>query len=164
MKTRKRYMNRLWTATLLFLFGLTGTHAADYLKAFPPAEPGMVRHVLQLPPQRDESAFRVELIIGKTLLLDPYNRYFYGGKLEAEVIQGWGFTRYKLSALGPLAGTLMAVDPNGPKIVRFISLGGEPYVIRYNSKLPVVIYVPEGVEVRYRIWAASAETPSVEKG
>lgn len=25
---------------------------------------------------------------------------------------------------------------------------------RYNSKLPVVVYVPDGLEVSYRIWGA----------
>jgi hypothetical protein len=42
----------------------------------------------------------------------------------------------------------MAVDPDAPKVARFISLGGEPYIIRYNSRLPVVVYVPEDAEVR----------------
>ena len=32
---------------------------------------------------------------------------------------------------------------------------GEPLLVRYNSKLPVVVYAPGDVEVRYRIWAAS---------
>ena len=63
-----------------------------------------------------------------------------------------------------MAGTLMAVDPNAPKVPRFITLGGEPYLIRYNSLLPVVVYVPKGVEVRYRIWSAAPETKAIEKG
>jgi ecotin len=40
------------------------------------------------------------------------------------------------------------------KIDRFITLGGDPQLLRYNSRLPLVVYVPEGVEVRYRIWRA----------
>ena len=55
-----------------------------------------------------------------------------------------------------MAGTLVAVDPNAPKVARFITIGGDPYIIRYNSRLPIVVYVPEGVEVRYRIWTAGA--------
>lgn len=136
----------------------------DNLKAFPAAEKGMVRHVLQLPPQADEAAFKVELIVGKTVQLDAANRYFFGGKIEEENIEGWGFTRYVVSKLGPLAGTLMGVDPNAPKVNRFITIGGEPYLIRYNSRLPVVVYVPEGVEVRYRIWSAGPESNVIEKG
>jgi ecotin len=128
------------------------------MKAFPPAEKGMVRHVLQVPKRDDESAFKVELIVGKTVQLDAGNNYFFGGKIEEETIPGWGYTRYIVHKLGPMAGTLMAVDPAAPKVGRLVALGGEPYLIRYNSRLPVVIYVPEGVEVRYRVWSAEPET------
>ena len=55
-------------------------------------------------------------------------------------------------------------NPNAPKEDRFIAIGGEPYIIRYNSRLPVVVYAPEGVEVRYRIWSAAPEAKVLEKG
>ncbi len=158
-------MIKQWAAAiLLFLSAVPAGLAGDNMKAFPPAEAGMVRHVLQLPAQADESAFKVELIVGKTVELDEGNRYFFGGRIAEETIQGWGYTRYVVGTLGPLAGTLMAVDPNTPKVARFITLGGAPYLIRYNSRLPVVVYVPEGIEVRYRIWSAGAEVKAIEAG
>jgi len=138
--------------------------AADNLKAFPPPEPGMVRYVINLPAHENEGDLKVELQIGKTLELDAGNRYFFGGKLEKETIQGWGFDRYVLSELGPMAGTAMAVDPNAPKVNRFITLGGEPGLLRYNSRLPLVVYVPEGVEVRYRLWRADADLIVADAG
>lgn len=46
----------------------------------------------------------------------------------------------------------------------FVSLGGDPYLVRYNSKLPVVVYVPEGVEVRYRIWSAGEGAEPIPEG
>jgi ecotin len=58
----------------------------------------------------------------------------------------------------------MAVDPAEAKVRRFVTLGGEPLLIRYNSQLPVVVYVPEGVEVRFRIWAAAQKTFAVKQG
>ena len=149
---------------LALLSAMLCVQAADNMKAFPPAEPGMVRHVLQLPQQKDEAGFKVELIVGKTVQVDEGNRYFFGGRIEAETIKGWGFPRYNVAELGPMAGTLMAIDPNAPKVSRFVTLGGEPYLIRYNSRLPIVIYVPEGVEVRYRIWTAGAEAKPIEQG
>ena len=124
----------------------------------------MVRHVLQLPKQEDETAFKLELIAGKTVRVDAENRYFFGGKIEAENIQGWGYTLYRVSQLGPMAGTLMAIDPNTPKQDRFVALGGEPYLIRYNSRLPVVVYAPEGVEVRYRIWSIESAAKIMKQG
>ena len=153
----------LATAVLLFLCAVPAGHAADNMKAFPPAEEGMVRYVLKLPGQADESAFKVELIVGKVVQVDELNRYFFGGKIEMETIKGWGFTLYRVKKLGPMAGTLMAVDPNTPKVDRFIALGVDPYIIRYNSRVPIVVYVPEGAEVRYRIWTAEAAVKAIEK-
>ncbi|MCG8509052.1 MAG: ecotin family protein, partial [Rhodospirillales bacterium] len=59
---------------------------------------------------------------------------------------------------------LIAVDPNAPKVERFVKLGGEPYLIRYNSRLPVVVYVPQEAEVRYRIWRADEEMSVMKQG
>lgn len=161
----ERMMNKMGlTIVLGLLCAILPVRAADNLQAFPPAGEGMVRYVLQLPPQADESAFQVELLAGKTVPVDEVNRYFFGGRIEEETIAGWGFPRYVVSPLGPMAGTLVAVDPNAPKVNRFITLGGEPCLIRYNSRLPVVVYAPEGVEVRYRIWSAAPETHAMEKG
>ena len=151
-------------AVVLMLAITIAVYAADNMKAFPPPDKGMVRHILQVPKQTDESAFKVELIVGKIVQIDKDNRYFFGGKIETETIKGWGFTRYTVSKLGPMAGTLMAVDPNAPKVDRFIALGGKPYLIRYNSRLPLVVYVPVGTEVRYRLWSAESETKTMEKG
>lgn len=151
------------TAVLICIAMLTD-EATDNMKAFPPAEAGMVRHVLKVPKQEDESAFKVELLVGKTLQLDEANRYFFGGKIEEKTIEGWGFARHIVSDLGPMGGTLIAVDPNAAKVERFITLRGNPHLIRYNSRLPIVVYVPEGAEVRYRIWRADKEVKPMDKG
>jgi len=153
----------LATTVLLFLCVVSAGHAADTMKAFPPAGEGVVRYVVELPKQADESAFKVELIVGRMVEVDEVNRYFFGGKIEMETIKGWGFPLYMVRKLGPMAGTLMAVDPNTPKVDRFIALGVDPYIIRYNSRVPIVVYVPEGAEVRYRIWTAGAEVKAIEK-
>ncbi|MFM8419847.1 MAG: ecotin [Verrucomicrobiota bacterium] len=137
-------------------------HAEDpNMKAFPAPEKGMTRHVLSLPARKDESAFKVEILVGKTVKTDPANRFFFAGKIEEETIQGWGFPKYTVRSLGPLAGTRMAVDPKAPATDRFVTLGGEPYLLRYNSRLPVVVYVPEGAGVRYRLWKAEGAPKAV---
>jgi ecotin len=146
-------MRSIASIALLTVASSSFAIAADDMKAFPPAEEGMTRHVVRLLKQKDESAFKVEVIVGKTVRTDANNHYFFGGILEKETIPGWGYDRYILRKLGPMAGTLMAVDPNAPQIERFISLGGET-ILGYNSRLPVVVYVPVGVEVRYRFWHA----------
>jgi ecotin len=148
----------------MICFAVSSVSGADNMKAFAPAEKGMVRHVLELTHRDDESAFRIELIAGKDVQVDEVNKYFFGGKIQEETIEGWGFPKYIVSKLGPMAGTLMAVDPDAPKIKRFVGLGGEPFIIRYNSLLPVVVYAPEGVEIRYRVWQAEPEVKVITKG
>lgn len=149
---------------IALFFAITSALAADTMKAFPLADEGKVRYVLHLPKRADESAYKVELIVGRMVLVDDKNHYFFSGTIEEETIQGWGFPRYTVSMLGPMGGTLMAIDPDAPKVNRFITRGGEPYIIRYNSRLPIVVYAPEGVEVRYRIWKAGAKVEPMEKG
>ncbi len=151
-------------AVLSLIVAVSSTPAADNMKAFPPAEAGMVRHVLQLPKQEDEAAFKVELIVGKTAKVDEVNKHWFSGEIKEETIEGWGFPRYMVSKLGPMASTLMAVEPDAPKVKRLVTLGGEPYLIRYNSRLPIVVYAPEGVEIRYRVWSAGPEIKAIEKG
>jgi ecotin len=31
---------------------------------------------------------------------------------------------------------------------------GDNSLLRYNSKLPIVVYTPENVDVKYRVWKA----------
>lgn len=139
-------------------------NAGDNMKAFPPPEKGQIRYVIHLAEQDDESNYQVELIVGQTVETDEVNQYFFGGQIKKESIAGWGYARYVVNEFGPMAGTLIAVDPNAPKVNQFIRLGGEPYLIRYNSRLPAVVYVPESVEVRYRIWQAGPEPNEANEG
>ena len=106
----------------------------------------------------------MELIVGKSVQVDEHNRYFFSGHIEQEQIAGWGYTQYLVRDLGVMGGTLMAIDPSAPKVTRFIPLGGGPYLIRYNSRLPVVVHAPEGAGVFYRIWSTEAERTALEKG
>ncbi|MNV20081.1 Ecotin precursor [compost metagenome] len=127
------------------------TGAADALKAFPAAAAGQTRHVITLPAQSDESALKVELILGKTQTVDC-NRQVFGGRLETRTAEGWGYDYYVLPALGSAASTLMGCPP-GSERQAFVTTQEQP-LIRYNSRLPVVVYAPSDVEVRYRVWRA----------
>jgi len=163
VRCRANTITTVLAIALVALVSISPVFAAEDMAAFPPAEEGMARHVISLPKQQDESGFKVELIIGKTVKTDATNSYFFGGTLETETIPGWGFARYILRQLGPMAGTLMAVDPNAPQVERFITIGGEARLLRYNSRLPLVVYVPAGVEVRHRIWRAEPTGHFVQK-
>lgn len=132
-------------------------HAADLkdVAPYPEAEKGFTRQVIHLPAQPDESAFKLEVLAGKRLQVDC-NQQRLGGTLEEKTLEGWGYSYYRLDKVMGPASTLMAC-PDNKKTEAFVPVVGDGFLLRYNSKLPVVIYAPKGVEVRYRIWSASSE-------
>ena len=49
----------------------------------------------------------------------------------------------------------MMACPDGKKTKKFVTAGlGDDAMLRYNSKLPIVVYTPENVDVKYRVWEA----------
>jgi len=123
---------------------------------YPQAEKGMKRQVIQLPAQKDESAFKVELLIGQTLEVDC-NRHRLGAELESKTLEGWGYDYYVVEKVtGPMS-TMMAC-PDQKKTKQFVTASlGDDGMLRYNSKLPIVVYTPDNVEVKYRVWEAKEE-------
>jgi ecotin len=129
----------------------------DYgMKPYPPPKEGFQRLVFQVPPVENEDERKVEIMVGKTMEVDC-NRVLIGGDLEQRTAEGWGFSYFVLEAPGPPASTLMACPPGTQKRQAFVQVRGEGFLQRYNSKLPVVVYVPDGFEVRYRVWSAGSE-------
>lgn len=128
---------------------------AESIKMFPLPVSGQQRVAIALPALDDEAGARVELIIGKTMHTDC-NAHWFGGELAAGTVQGWGYPYYRLSDVkGPVA-TMMACPEQSPRD-RFVQVRGDDSLLRYNSRLPLVVYVPDGFEVRYRVWHASRD-------
>lgn len=125
---------------------------------YPEAPPGYIRQAIFLPALENESDAKIELIIGKTMEVDC-NSYFFIGTIEEKTLEGWGYNYYVVSELTGPAGTMMACIDN-KKTEKFISMDTGD-LLRYNSKLPIVVYVPENVEVRYRVWRADNEYQSM---
>jgi len=142
----------------------TAAAQANDLKAFPAPEPGMQRVVIRVPAVPVPDDRRVEVMIGRTLEVDC-NRHMLSAKVVRKVAKGWGYSYYVVSDLKGPASTMMACPPDQPKRQEFVRANvTELSWLRYNPRLPVVVYVPDGVEVRYRIWsvAGSAEPGRVE--
>ena len=127
------------------------------LKAFPMAAKGFSRTVISLPhkTRKEEVNFSVELIVGKVIKTDTVNLFGMNTSLEAKPLKGWGFTFYNMKGNDMVRSTMMAPLTNQPKVDKFVS--GTPLKIRYNSRIPIVIYTPEGFETRYRVWKATSE-------
>ena len=136
---------------------------SHWQKAYPAAAAGMKRIVIHLDAQADEYAWKIELSVGKVMETDGVNHIGGGAKIAEKTVDGWGYSYFEAKADGPMATTLIGVPPGTPKVTRFVTMAGTGPV-RYNSRLPLVVYVPEGLEVRYRLWKAEPETRKGEAG
>ncbi|MFO5853021.1 ecotin family protein, partial [Klebsiella pneumoniae] len=65
----------LLTAACMSAGALAADQPLEKVAPFPKAEKGMKRQVIQLPQQQDESALKVELMIGQTLEVDCNQSY-----------------------------------------------------------------------------------------
>ncbi|MFV0456761.1 MAG: serine protease inhibitor ecotin [Pseudomonas sp.] len=155
--------SKLPLITLLCALPLAACAATpEALKPYPPAVEGYQRHVIDLLPQTNEAEHKVEIIAGKTMEVDC-NHQRLGGQWQEKTVQGWGYTYYELGRVRPAISTRKAC-PDGSRKQAFVQVGGEPQLVRYNSKLPLVIYAPADMEVRYRIWSAAPDaTPALRQ-
>ena len=128
--------------------------APNPLDAFPAAQPGMQRVVIELPEKsrQQEGEFKVELITGKMMITDGVNLVRLGAHIDAQNLKGWGHTYYEVQPASHSLSTMMAAPEGSPKVEKFVS--APPILINYNSRLPVVVYLPDGYQLRYRIWEA----------
>ena len=134
------------------------------LKAFPPAGDGRQRFVIVLPHKErgEEGDFKVEIIVGREMLVDSVNRVRLGNAIEPRTLEGWGYTYYEVTGPSETISTLMSPPEGVPKVKAFVTAA--PLQVGYNSRLPIVVYAPSGYEIRYRIWRASETTYTAEEG
>eukprot|EP01133_Synstelium_polycarpum_P012642 gene12642-14850_t len=132
--------------------GLDSTLPLDKVAPYPAALPGFKRHAIYVQPLANEYDAKVEIIFGKMMLVDG-NRHSLGGQAEERTLDGWGYTYlYLEKVFGPRSTMMFCPEP---KTMQFVSTQGcGENLHRYNSRLPIVVYAPEDIEVRYRIWRA----------
>lgn len=138
----------------LCLFLQTSMAQKMDISMFPKAKEGFRQLAISVPAKANENDFKIEFFVGKVVQVDKCNRHFILGNIEKKLLEGWGYDFFEVSSKGETAGTIMGC-PDNSKIAKFIHI--QPVLERYNSKLPIVLYVPDGFEVRYRIWSAGTK-------
>ncbi len=157
-------LRRLTTivASLALLASANGCANATKLDdkvPYPKAGADSQRHVLQLPPLAEENDIKLELQVGKTMQVDC-NRHSFGASLVEHTVQGWGYPYYEVKNISGPISTRMAC-PQGAETTKFVAANGTGFIVRYNSKLPVVVYIPKGFELRYRTWQPAHEFQAI---
>lgn len=121
------------------------------ISIYPAAKAGYQQHVFTLPALENEYDSKIEVYVTQKMSVDC-NRVMIGADLESEDIKGWGYSYYVVEDIKPPAQTLMGC-PDDKKTEELVPLHfGDDAFVRYNSKLPLVVYAPEGLNVGYRLW------------
>ncbi len=130
----------------------SNTVKKDKTHMFPKAKEGFVKYVIEVPKKANDTDHRVELLIGKKMLVDC-NQHSLRAKIENVTLKGWGFIYLEVSDIHTGPSTMMACPQ--PKTEKFINIHmGEKALRRYNSRSPIVVYIQDGYQVRYRVWSA----------
>jgi ecotin len=118
---------------------------------FPAAQKGYKKITVYVPKANKEQNLKLELLVGITKQVDC-NTHILIGNIQAQTLTGYGYSYYTVESDGTLASTKM-LCLNNTTTKKFIHLA--PYFTNYNSALPLVIYLPDTMELKYRIWKAS---------
>ena len=144
------------------------------LTGYPEPAPGLNRWVIQpsglLPKSADPliSAhpldWRIQLIVGQTVRLDCNTKRLSGSGMTMRMLpKASGKALFEVK--GPLAviSTKMACPDDQPIRTSFLSLGKQPYLVPYNASWPIVVDLPLGTELRWRIWKAETRQQNAVK-
>ncbi|MCW3161679.1 ecotin [Chryseobacterium oryctis] len=123
------------------------------IEMFPKAKEGYKQVYIQLPIAKNEENLKVEFYVGAEKAVDC-NNYNMIGEIKTQDLQGWGYNYYEVDSKGETMGTMKGcLDQKTTN--KFISM--QPQLVRYNSRLPLVFYIPKDLEVRYKIFRADAK-------
>lgn len=130
------------------------TQNINEVAPYPPAEEGYVRSVIYLPALNNEQNAKVELMIGKEMLVDC-NIHRLSGSIAKQELKGWGYQYYVVKGVNQGLSTMMACPLGVEEKMEFVTINNNLGLIDYNSRLPIVVYTPKDVQVKYRIWSAT---------
>lgn len=156
-------MKKLFLVTLMVVFAgiqfmqAQNIHSKVDTKIFPEAKKGYTQFVIEVPfsSMEEDANKKIEIFVGKYADVDTCNHHSLTGEFQSKDLQGWGYSYYEFHSKGDIVGTMMGCG-DYKKVTKFIRSQG--FLLNYNGRMPIVLYVPEGMEVQYKIYKAEPET------
>ncbi len=135
------------------------------LTGYPDPAPGLKRWVIQPSGLLSKSAdplisahpldWRIQLIVGQTVRLDCNTKRLLGPGVTMRMLpKASGKALFEVKGPVAVISTKMACPDDQPTRTSFLSLGKQPYLVPYNASWPIVVDLPVGTELRWRVWKA----------
>lgn len=117
-----------------------------------PVREGFDRYIIMMGKKTDknENSRKIEIIPGKTMKVDC-NKHWFAGKLEEKTLEGYGYKYYQYIGSTEVASTRKGCLD---EILNNEFVKGKSIIASYNGAQPIVVYVPKGMEIKYKIWEA----------
>ena len=154
-------------ASVILMSALTPVAAIPRLdlSGYPAPAPGLQRWVIQpsglLPKTSDPLVsahpldWRIQLIVGEEVTLDCNLQRLSGPGMTMRMLpQASGKALFEVKGPLRVISTRKACPPGEPEKRSFLSLGLQPYLVPYNPSWPIVVDLPKGAELRWRLWKA----------
>lgn len=159
-------MKKIICAIGLFFSFSASVFTVEYLdiplEIYPKAEQGMKKILYLLEKKEKEEDYKLEIKFGKDIVVDDNIHQFLGGNLEEKDVEGWGYPYYVFSGDSEMVHTLMAF-PAESKKERRVYYPWATKMLSYNSKIPLVLYVPKDVKVEVSLWNRMQEIKEVSR-
>ena len=144
------------------------------LSGYPQPAPGLKRWVIQpsglLPKSADPiiSAspidWRIQLIVGQTVTIDCNTKRLSGSGMTMRMLpKASGKALFEVKGPVAVISTKMACADNQSSRSSFLSLGKQPYLVPYNASWPIVVDLPETLQLRWRVWKAETRQQNAVK-
>ena len=65
-------------------------------------------------------------------------------------LEGYGYSYFIFKSNGQLISTKMGCGNDKKSLKNVVS--GKTELVRYMSRLPLVVYTPEDIQIKYKIW------------
>jgi len=135
------------------------------LSGYPDPAPGLTRWVIQPPGLLSRSSdpiisakpidWRIQLIVGQTVMLDCNAQRLTGSGMTMRLLpKATGKALFEVKGPVAVITTKMACPDDHSTRQSFLSLGKQPYLVPYNASWPIVVDLPETLQLRWRIWKA----------
>lgn len=133
---------------------LATEEALENAKKFP-EKAGLKKYVLYLPELEndEETNLKVELFPPKTPEAN-FDTQFWSGKFETGQVDGFNFDYW---IFHPAVANEQTIEPSAKSDIRHNRTGFENKLVAYNSRLPIVVYAPEGYGINYKIWETNGK-------